>query len=236
MSRWIDRTRTRMGLMGLAGIVLAGGAYAVAADGPARPSLEKIKSMVASMNAETRVEKVDHERLVVRRLDVVDENGVIRMSLGRNEAVMDGISYKRSIPVSGLLMYDDKGSERGGFAYSPANGGTVLFAMDHPAKDATGWRVSADGSVEFLMVEAPPLLREPALGNKLVPGVASPQRLTIKVSADGTPLIELADKQAKPRVRLTVNQEGFGALEFLDASGAVIDTFAPGTGKSGSTK
>lgn len=210
----------------IAPLAILGGAT-LAQEQPVRPSLDRLKEMIESTDPETRVSKVDHERLIVRRLDVVDDKGVIRMSLGRNEAIVDGIAYKRSIPVGGMLLYDDKGSERGGWGYSPANGGTVVFALDHPAQDATGLRVLPDGSVDFQMIAAPPLIREPALGNKLVPAIKTPQRLKLRLTPDGTPLIELSDKQSRPRIRLTVTEDGAGALEFLDADGKVVRSFAP---------
>ncbi|MGL3822933.1 hypothetical protein [Sphingopyxis sp. R3-92] len=210
----------------IAPLAILGGAT-LAQEQPVRPSLDRLKEMIESTTPETQVSKVDHERLIVRRLDVVDDKGVIRMSLGRNEAIVDGIAYKRSIPVGGMLLYDDKGSERGGWGYSPANGGAVVFALDHPAQDATGLRVLPDGSVDFQMIAAPPLIREPALGNKLVPAIKTPQRLKLRLAPDGTPLIELSDKQSRPRIRLTVSEDGAGALEFLDADGKVVRSFAP---------
>lgn len=208
---------------------VAAGSPAFAQDEPARPSLDQIKKLIVSTTPETRVDKVDHDRLVVRRLDVVDDDGVIRMSLGRDEAILDGISYKRSIPFSGILLYDDKGSERGGWGYTPANGGAVIFALDHPAHDAAGLRIMPDGSVMFQMIAAPPLLREPELGNKLVPGVGTATRLKLRLASDGTPLVELGDKQGRTRIRLTVSDEDGGALEFLDADGNLVKSFAPET-------
>lgn len=54
----------------------------------------------------TKVEKADHERLAVRRIDVVDENGVIRMILASSTPpqIVDGIHYKRTFPVSGITL------------------------------------------------------------------------------------------------------------------------------------
>lgn len=93
--------------------------------------------------------------------------------------------------------------------------------------DAIGWRVSPDGSVSFVINQAPTLIRDPGLGGALVPGVLTPTRMELSVAADGTPTVALSDKNDKPRVRLTVTEEGFGAIEFLNASGEVIHTIAP---------
>jgi hypothetical protein len=55
------------------------------------------------------------------------------------------------------------------------------------------------------------------------------------LAADGTPAIALQDKESRPRLRLTVTPEGYGAIEFLDAQGRAVQTFAPEALK-GSTK
>ena len=49
----------------------------------------------------------------------------------------------------------------------------------------------------------------------------------MRVSADGTPSIGLADKQNRTRLRLTITDAGYGAVEFLDADGTIVETFAP---------
>jgi hypothetical protein len=49
----------------------------------------------------------------------------------------------------------------------------------------------------------------------------------LTVAADGTPAIALSDKEDHPRLQLTVNKEGFGAIEFLDARGNVVDSIVP---------
>src|SRR5690606_41563228 len=67
------------------------------------------------------------------------------------------------------------------------------ISLDHPAMDAVGWRVMPDGGVDFTINQAPPLLREPALDDRLVPGVATSTRIRLSVATDGTPAVALAD-------------------------------------------
>ncbi|MGB3394519.1 MAG: hypothetical protein WA956_02215 [Stenotrophomonas sp.] len=199
---------------------------------PARPSLETLERIIESRTPETRVAAPDQERITARRIDIVDENGVIRMTLsGRTPApVIDGIQYKRVFNVAGMVLYDESGSERGGFGTADVPGGAAVLALDHPALDAIGWRVSPDGEVSFSINQAPPLLREPKLDNRLVPGVQAPTRIRMLVAADGTPSIALNDKGDRTRLRLTVTDEGYGAIEFLDAEGKVVHTLAPEAG------
>src|SRR5688572_224524 len=104
--------------------------------------------MIASESPQTRVDTVDHERLAVRRIDIVDENGTIRMSLASPTAapIIDGIQYRRAFPVNGLTVFDREGSERGGFGVADLqDGGTAtVVAQDHVNGDAIGWRVMPD--------------------------------------------------------------------------------------------
>lgn len=196
---------------------------------PKRPSLDVLNRIIEDRSPQTRIEAPDHDRISARRIDIVDADGTIRMTLsGETPApIIDGIQYKRAFNVAGLILYDDKGSERGGFGTADVEGGMAVLALDHPAMDAIGWRVSPDGSVAFSINQAPPLIRETALGNALVPGVSTPTRMQFTVAADGTPAVSLSDKNNKPRIRMTVTEEGFGSIQFLDAEGTVIHSITP---------
>ncbi|MGB3320323.1 MAG: hypothetical protein WA978_00275 [Sphingopyxis granuli] len=197
---------------------------------PAAPSIETLEKIIADRDPAVRVESVDHERITAKRIDIVGDDGTIRMTLAADTPapIIDGIQYKRAFDVSGLILYDARGSERGGFGVADLpNGSMAVLALDHPAQDAIGWRVAPDGAVSFSINQAPPPLREPALGNRLVPGVATSTRIKLDVAADGTPSVALADAEDRARVRLTVTPEGYGAIEFLNAAGEVVETLAP---------
>ncbi|GAA3913806.1 hypothetical protein [Luteimonas lutimaris] len=216
--------------LGLALLAATAPALAQSPSAPSRPSLDALQHAILDRAPETRVEAVDHERITARRIDIIDDDGTIRMTLAADTPppIIDGIQYKRVFGVSGLILYDAEGSERGGFGVADTEGGTAaVLALDHPAMDAIGWRVMPDGAVAFSINQAPPLLREPALDNRLVPGVDTPTRIRLSVAADGTPAVALADADDQARVRMTVTPEGYGAIEFLDVKGKVIHTLAP---------
>jgi hypothetical protein len=71
-------------------------ACARGADHPALPGAGPGSSPV------TRAARIDHERLVVRRLDVVDERGVVRLMLAAPGpgAILGGREYPRVFPFS----------------------------------------------------------------------------------------------------------------------------------------
>ena len=211
-------------------MVISGAAasgWVIAQDG-AKSAVEKLKQTVLTEAPQTRADKVDSEHLVVRRIDVVDDKGTIRMTLAAPTPppIIDGIQYKRSFPASGLTIFDKDGNERGGYGVADIEGSAVVAAQDHVNGDAIGWRIMPDGSIMFAMNERGAIHREPALGNHIVPGGGA-TRIKMSVAADGTPEIALSDKQDHPRLRLTVNEQGFGAIEFLDAGGKVVDSIVP---------
>jgi len=186
-------------------------------------------SRILTRSPEVKLDKVDHDRLAVRRLDIVDEKGVIRMTLGSPTPapIVDGIQYKRAFPVSGLVVFDKDGSERGGYGVADIEGSAVVLAQDHANGDAIGWRVMPDGSVMFVMNERAPIKRSTELGGRIAPDSSGATRVKLNVAANGTPSIDLADKQNRPRLRLTVTDQGFGSIEFLDAAGKVVDSITP---------
>lgn len=169
----------------------------------------------------------DDGHMVARRIDIVDEKGVVRLSIGAPtpDPVIGGKTYARAFPVSGITLYDAAGNERGGIGIADVKGSAPVLALDHENIDAIGWKVLPDGAVEFLMNQKPPAERDSA--GRAQAAARTATRLKLALAADGTPSIALADAQDRPRLRLTVNGEGQGAIEFLDAGGRVVDSIVP---------
>ncbi len=212
------------------GMVLMASACAVDAQ-DMTTSPDDLKHGILTRSPEIKLGKVDQDRLVVRRIDIVDDRGVIRATLAASAPapVVGGVQYKRVFPVAGLLLFDRDGNERGGTAIADIDGSVIATAADHANGDAIGWRVMADGSVTFQINDRAPIRRDPVHGNVLRGDSAT--RIAMSVAQDGTPAIALQDKQNRPRLRLTVTAEGYGAIEFLAADGHVVDTFAPEAGR-----
>ena len=216
--------------MPVIGIFLMTSACAAQAQDKAT-SPDDLKHGIVTRSPETRRDQVDQDRLVVHRIDIVDDKGVIRATLGAPTPapVIDGVQYRRVFPATGLVLFDRDGNERSGTAIADLDGAIVATAADHVNGDALGWRVMADGSVLFQINERAPIRRDPVHGN-VVPGGGA-TRIVMSVAQDGTPAIALQDKQSRPRLRLTVTAAGYGAIEFLDADGHVVDTIAPEAGR-----
>lgn len=145
---------TAAGAMAVLSILIAGPAVAQDA-APTRPSLEVLERIIETRTPQTRVEAPDHDRITARRIDIVDADGTIRMTLsGATPApIIDGIQYKRAFNVAGLILYDDKGSERGGFGTADVEGGMAVLALDHPAMAAFSLHQAVEAAYAcFLLV------------------------------------------------------------------------------------
>jgi hypothetical protein len=151
------------------------------------------------------------EEIRASKIELVDSRDVVRMTLIAEEAHSTSEQDSgRIAPFSGVLVRDPEGNERGGFGFLAGEHGRVVFALDHPSFDAVLVMVEPDGSVTFGMNSS-----EPAT------------RAAVTVGPDGTPSFSLFDRQERPRLRLTVLDNGAGAIEFLAADGSVVHTLAP---------
>jgi hypothetical protein len=72
------------------------------------------------------------ESLTVRRLAVVDEKGTERVVISAPlpEPMINGKREKRDSPASGMLIYDPKGNERGGYVTSDGGDLAALLTLD----------------------------------------------------------------------------------------------------------
>jgi len=87
-----------------------------------------------------------------RRLVIVDDNDNVRIVLAQ-----DPPSTERVSRGTGLTLFDDKGSERGGF--STMEDGSVVLGMDAPLgvgapmRDRIGLKVDPDGSAYVMLID-----------------------------------------------------------------------------------
>lgn len=218
------------GLLGLAPAVQAQEADAAERE-------QRILELVKDRDPEVRVDRVDMERLRVRRIDVVDEDGTIRMTIAGvlPDPVVDGIQYQRSVPVSGIMVRDEEGNERGGFGYNMGLDGPMI-ALDHPTGEGAGFAIQDDGTALSFLGAAREPLRSDSLDGALLPGGTGRPESTVRtmIGPDGLPSLVLTDREGRSRVRITLTEEGYGAIEFLDADGDVVESLVPEREEGGS--
>jgi hypothetical protein len=72
------------------------------------------------------------ESLTVKRLAVIDDKGTERVVISAPlpEPMINGKREKRDSPVSGILIYDPKGNERGGYVTSDGGDLAALLTLD----------------------------------------------------------------------------------------------------------
>jgi hypothetical protein len=72
------------------------------------------------------------ENLIVKRLAVVDQKGTERVVISAPlpEPMINGKREKRDSPASGMLIFDPKGNERGGYVTSDGGDLAALLTLD----------------------------------------------------------------------------------------------------------
>lgn len=96
------------------------------------------------------------DTLRVRMLEIVDEHGVVRARLGARlpDAVLDGKRVVRGEEVAGLLLYDGRGGERGGYVtFEPS--GNVGLTLDHERNQAALFVAGRDEGVALKLWTGP---------------------------------------------------------------------------------
>lgn len=82
------------------------------------------------------------QNLRVKRLALVDDNGVERLVLttASSQVQVNGETYQRRSPASGIILNNAKGDEVGGIAM--LDDGTASFTLDGYSKDGVNERAS----------------------------------------------------------------------------------------------
>lgn len=196
-------------------------------------------------------ESLELDRLTVRRIDVVDSTGHVRLRIA-------GSFPPRRTDLAGILFTNDDGIEAGGLVYrGRKTNGRVSAAgtltMDQYGEDqVVALQYSQDSAKRtsgLAINDRPdslgPALRE--LYRVLDPMPESPRRDSIaramlaQVPPDQRAarrvflgrdsakeaVLNLADRSGTPRMRLVVDSLGAARIEFLDIDGQVVRRIGP---------
>lgn len=191
----------------------------------------------------------------VRRINVRENDGTLRMVIAGSDNIGGIIVGGREYPhpnrtQAGMIFYNDEGAENGGLVFDgrmlngqPTNSGHLSFDRWHQdqtlflqsreegARRRAGIFVQdrPDRPLDFALVErirAMPDGPEKDAAYQAAGFDESMQRAFLGRDFDNSSKLVLRDGAGRPRLRLSVSQEGAAAIEFLDENGRVIRTQA----------
>lgn len=194
------------------------------------------------------------EEIDVERINIVEKDGQVKMVISNKERqpgpgnIVSGKFGKRQgLKAPGILFYNEKGDECGGLVYASTeqadkySAGAGLLFDKYNGDQVLGIVYNEGGAkrdVGFYVWDQPDVSREEQKKNwdeaqKLKPGpqrdalmqqANGQRRVYIGRSIDKSATITLFDPNNRPRLRMIVEPDGEPKLEFLDASGKVIQT------------
>lgn len=198
--------------------------------------------------------KLEIGEIRAKRINIVDDNDKLRLSLfnGSNfpDGIMDGQVFERSVDMSGmagLAFYNEDGDECGGLIYG--NKRAVLAFDQYKQDEILGLSYhERDGKRQYgLYIEERPNMsmaemfsivnpvmhmedgpeKREMLQNLREQGLLGVPRLSMEKTFDGEVSVELADSKGHPRLRMKVDANDSPVIEFLNSRGEVTYKLPP---------
>lgn len=195
--------------------------------------------------------KGEFDELTVRRINVVEPDGTLRLTIS-GSARFPGTPVKgREIPrpdrthMAGMIYMDDEGTEIGGFAWGgkTVDGKTKAFGHlsfdryqgdenislgteERDGKLYTGMEIrdsysGLEANLEPERIRALPRDRQDAAWAAWKKKHPSTQRLALGRDKDGSVVHAMKDLQGRLRILMMVAADGEPSIELLDAAGKV---------------
>jgi len=194
------------------------------------------------------------EEIDVERINVVEKDGKLRMVISNRErqhpGVVDGkVMSRPNGRPPGMIFFNHQGNEAGGLIFDEngGNGHFLQLTFDKSRQDQTlGLRhLESDNGQYFaglqiwdrphtsladFITKYETVQKMPAGADKDVAMKElgregfSPERVTIGKLRDKSATIVLADGRGRPRIRMSVAEDGNPTLAFLDETGKVTLT------------
>lgn len=165
------------------------------------------------------------DEIDVQRINIVDNQGHKFLVLANKDRfplpVVDGKEYPRSINPSGIVFYDDKGTECGGIAVATlpkARRTAIIF--DYSNSEAIGFSTYETKAGEYgagMSIQD----RNPLGSDIMKVGTEGTNRISLE-NDDRNAEISLSDIKGNKRIRLFVDSTGSANIQFLNDKGEVI--------------
>ena len=195
--------------------------------------------------------KQKFEEIDVERINIVEKDGKLRMVISNRErqhpGVVDGkVMSRPNGRPPGMIFFNHQGNEAGGLIFDEngGNGHVLQLTFDKSRQDQTlGLRhLESDNGQYFAGLEIwdrpnnsladfvtkyeavqkmPNGTEKDAATRELGREQFSPERLTIGKMRDKSATIVLADGRGRPRIRMSVAEDGNPILAFLDETGKI---------------
>lgn len=199
-----------------------------------------------SGNEKTRFQEID-----VERINVVDEDGKVRMAISGTSRSAGWVIRGKPLPGrpkhAGIIFYNDDGEECGGLIFGS---GMMSLTMDQRDQDqiiGLQYEEGGDGHRSYgltiwdrpetpmaVMVEKfAPVMAMPDGPEKKAAMAAlrkefpAPERTFVGRRPDGSTVIEMSDAQGRKRICLSVGPDDVPRIEALDENGKVTWSLPP---------
>lgn len=191
-------------------------------------------------------DRVSFEEIDVRRINILEADGTLRMTLsGRDRlpgVIVRGTEYDFTRNQAGILFFNDEGSETGGLVFGgrdeagrPVSSGSLTFdryeqdqvvqilETEDGSRRFAGLLVSdrPDGRLDLEAITAAIALPDPAdrVAAFQAANAGEAHRAMLARDANGDAQLSLNDAQGRPRLVLRVSEAGAASIEFLDEAG-----------------
>lgn len=177
---------------------------------------------------QSRSKPYTFDEIDVQRINIVDSQGRKFLVLSNKEKfplpVIAGKEYPRSINPSGMVFYDETGTECGGIAVATVPGARrTAIIFDYSNTEAIGFSVyeTKDGKYGAgLAIQD----RNPLDSDVMKVGTGGTNRIFLG-NDNKNAEISLSDTKGNKRIRLLVDSTDTATIQFLDEKGKVISTW-----------
>lgn len=161
------------------------------------------------------------DEITVKRINIVDDNGVNRMIISNQERmeppILFGKKYKRALNPAGIVFYNEKGDECGGIAISKnPETNTYALAFDYDNADAIG--LLTQQNIKTNSYKSGIVINDKDLTGKIG---SNTNRINL-MTDNGNSSLVINGPDEKPRIILSVDSVGNPLIKMFNNDGKLI--------------
>lgn len=161
------------------------------------------------------------DEITVKRINIVDENGINRIVLSNQEKmeppIILGKKYKRALNPAGIIFYNEKGDECGGIALSKnPKTSTYALALDYNNADAIG--LLSQQSNNDNTYRSGLIINDKDTSGKIGSNI---NRINL-MSNNGNSSLVINGPDEKPKIIISVDSIGNPLFKMLNGEGKII--------------